>query len=106
MKQQHARKLLSIIALLGLFTFPVFARNTTSTQPAEQRSVAAAPQTALTPIAETYGNPNVRVWVNTNSGVYHCPGTRWYGNTKVGEYMAQKQAQEKGYRPAYGKFCQ
>lgn len=56
--------------------------------------------------AETAGSPNVKVWVNTKSGVYHCPGTRWYGNTKQGEYMTQKQAQEKGYRPAYGKVCQ
>jgi hypothetical protein len=55
--------------------------------------------------AEPQGNPDVKVWVNTNSGVYHCPGTRWYGKTKSGEYMAQKQAQEKGYRPAYGKVC-
>ncbi len=53
----------------------------------------------------TAGDPNVRVWVNTNSGVYHCPGTRWYGATKQGEYMAQKQAQNKGYRPAYGTSC-
>ncbi len=52
------------------------------------------------------GNPDVKVWVNTHSGVYHCPGTRWYGKTKQGEYMTQKQAQEKGYRPAYGKVCQ
>ncbi len=54
---------------------------------------------------QTQGNPAVKVWVNTHSGVYHCPGTRWYGKTKQGEYMTQKQAQEKGYRPAYGKVC-
>lgn len=52
------------------------------------------------------GNPDVKVWVNTNSGVYHCPGTRWYGSTKQGEFMAQKKAQEAGNRPAYGKVCQ
>ena len=52
------------------------------------------------------GNPDARVWVNTHSGVYHCPGTRWYGSTKHGEYMTQKQAREKGNRPAYGKPCQ
>jgi hypothetical protein len=23
------------------------------------------------------GNPETRVWVNANSGVYHCPGTKW-----------------------------
>lgn len=58
------------------------------------------------PVPQSQGNPSVKVWVNTSSGVYHCPGTRWYGNTKRGEYMSQKQAQEKGYRPAYGKVCQ
>jgi len=52
------------------------------------------------------GNPDVKVWVNTNSGVYHCPGTRWYGTTKQGEYMTQKKAQDGGNRPAYGKVCQ
>ena len=52
-----------------------------------------------------HGNPDVEVWVNTASGVYHCPGTRWYGATKAGEYMKQKQAQDIGNRPAYGRYC-
>ncbi len=52
------------------------------------------------------GNPSVKVWVNTDSAVYHCPGTRWYGATKQGTYMAQKEALDKGNRPAYGKYCQ
>jgi hypothetical protein len=71
-------------------------------------STAATPQqtSSLKQTAEKpRGNPDVKVWVNSNSGVYHCPGTRWYGNTKSGEYMTQKQAHEKGYRPAYGKAC-
>lgn len=29
----------------------------------------------------------VRVWVNTRSGVYLCPGSRWYGKTKQGKFM-------------------
>lgn len=53
----------------------------------------------------TGGNPNVMVWVNTNTGVYHCPNTRWYGTTKNGKYITQKEAQSKGYRPAYGSMC-
>jgi hypothetical protein len=68
-------------------------------------SASVAPPVAVAPQSQSSGNANVKVWVNTNSGVYHCPGTRWYGNTKQGEYMTQKQAQEKGYRPAYGKGC-
>jgi len=41
---------------------------------------------------------SVRVWVNTNSGVYHYPGERWYGNTQEGEFMTEKQAIARGYR--------
>lgn len=52
------------------------------------------------------GNPTVQVWVNTASHVYHCPGTRYYGATKAGAYMAQKEAIDKGNRPAYNKYCQ
>ena len=54
---------------------------------------------------QSAGNPTVKVWVNTNSGVYHCPGTRWYGKTKSGQFMTQREAQSKGYRPAYGSVC-
>jgi len=54
---------------------------------------------------QSAGNPTVKVWVNTNSGVYHCPGTRWYGKTKSGRYMTQREAQARGYRPAYGAVC-
>ena len=66
---------------------------------------ANPPQKTAPPKTDSAGRPDVKVWVNTRSGVYHCPGTRYHGNTKQGEYMTQKQAQEKGYRPAYGKVC-
>ena len=40
------------------------------------------------------------VWVNTDSGVYHKPGTHWYGKTKQGKYMTETDAQKAGYRAA------
>lgn len=55
--------------------------------------------------AQSAGSATVTVWVNTNSGVYHCPRTRWYGKTKSGQFMSQREAQSKGYRPAYGAVC-
>jgi hypothetical protein len=47
-----------------------------------------------------------QVWVNTKSGVYHCPDSRWYGNTKQGKYMNESEALKGGYRPAAGRACQ
>lgn len=48
---------------------------------------------------------DTKVWVNTNSGVYHCPGGQYYGNTKKGKYLGERQAVADGYRPAYGNAC-
>jgi hypothetical protein len=45
-------------------------------------------------------NSSGMVWVNTDSGVYHKPGTRWYGKTKQGKYMSESDAQKAGYRAA------
>ena len=47
----------------------------------------------------------VKVWVNTRNGVYHCPGSRWYGGTKQGKYLGECQAKKVGYRPAYDRPC-
>jgi hypothetical protein len=41
-----------------------------------------------------------QVWVNTPTGVYHYPGTRWYGHTKQGKFMSEKDALAQGYRAA------
>ncbi len=45
-------------------------------------------------------SPTAMVWVNTESGVYHKPGTRWYGKTKQGKYMTEADAVKAGYHPA------
>jgi hypothetical protein len=46
-----------------------------------------------------------RVWANTKSRVYHCPGSRYYGNSSAGEWMTEAAAMKAGYRGAYNKRC-
>lgn len=53
-------------------------------------------------LAQDRGNPAVRVWVDTAAGYYHCPNTNWYGKTKQGVYMTQREAQDRNFRPANG----
>jgi hypothetical protein len=38
------------------------------------------------------------VWVNTQTGVYHFKGQRWYGNTKTGAYECRTEANSEGDR--------
>ncbi len=45
---------------------------------------------------------HARVWVNTQSKIYHCPGT---SITKQGEFMTQVEALEEWNRPARWKLC-
>ena len=42
------------------------------------------------------------VWVNTRSGKYWKPGSRFYGKTKEGEFMSELEALDRGYSPAGG----
>lgn len=59
-------------------------------------------QGAIGTVAHAAGG---QVWVNTSSGVYHCPGTRYYGNTRRGEFLEEAVAMSRGYRAAYGNPC-
>jgi hypothetical protein len=39
------------------------------------------------------------VWVNTNSGVFHYRGERYFGSTKHGKFVCEKAALREGDRP-------
>ena len=91
-----------IAALLGfcvLLSGSLYARHRWLRGRAPQAVAAAAPKSSGA------DNPDAKVWVNTDSGTYHCPGSRWYGKTQTGEFMTQKQAEQKGYRPASKRAC-
>jgi hypothetical protein len=43
--------------------------------------------------------PNdIVVWLNLPTGIYHMKGERWYGRTKDGGYVCEKEADQAGDR--------
>lgn len=99
------RRSAAFLALLFVLLAPGMAR-AQQTPPAPASHPQATQTKSLAQgTSSTQGNPEVQVWVNTNSGVYHCQGSHWYGATKSGAYMKQSAAQQKGYRPAYHRAC-
>jgi hypothetical protein len=65
--------------------------------------VAAAPA-AVAPAKMAAGGAG-KVWVNSSSKTYHCEGSKFYGKTKTGEYMAEADAKAKGNHAVKGKAC-
>jgi hypothetical protein len=39
------------------------------------------------------------VWVNTRSHVYHFQGERYFGSTKEGKFICERDADKEGDRP-------
>lgn len=75
-----------------------------STTPAESSHTAAKSErshatSASSVHAQTPPSPGM-VWVNTETGVYHKSGSRWYGKTKQGKWMTEADAQKAGYKSA------
>ena len=58
-----------------------------------------APQRLRRPEIDLRAKASGKVWVNTESGVYHKSG-RWYGKTKQGKFMTESEAQAAGYKAA------
>jgi hypothetical protein len=41
------------------------------------------------------------VWVNTRSHIYHFQGERYFGSTKQGKFICERDADKEGDRPTH-----
>ena len=51
------------------------------------------------------GDPNIKVWVDTQAALYYCPGDELYGKSRGGYYSTQHEAQLDHFEPAFRRAC-
>ncbi|GAC1611218.1 MAG: hypothetical protein NVS3B3_21880 [Aquirhabdus sp.] len=68
-------------------------------------SAKATAKASASATPEAAGGGVGKVWVNSKSNTYHCPGSKFYGKTKAGEYMTEAEAKTKGAHADHGKAC-
>ncbi len=105
-------------------TAPAAAKTATAPAPAKTAAPAATPAPAAAPASAAApapakttthtstanmtqapgGGPGM-VWLNTDSNVYHCPGSQYYGKTKQGAYMSEADAKAKGAHADHNHPC-
>ena len=94
------KRLVWTCALVACGFFAI-SSGTTIAAPATSASVVAA--ATLTyfeteSAAQAHCPHDVVVWLNIPSGIYHYKGERWYGRTKHGAYVCEKEAVAAGDR--------
>src|SRR5579885_1258198 len=70
-------------------------KGATQATDATKSAVTGQPTQAQIDAAKAEG----KVWVNTDSGVYHKSG-QYYGHTKSGKFMTEEDAKKAGYHAA------
>jgi hypothetical protein len=66
-----------------------------------RESDASNPPTGTEP--ESGAGSGEKVWVNTHSGKFFLPGSRYYGKTREGEYLSESEAVHQGYQASGGQ---
>jgi hypothetical protein len=102
--------------------FPSSPASAASSTPTKGPNAAVGPTPAPTPLPTTAapaitskstasaktpapgGGPGL-VWLNTSTKVYHCAGTKYYGETKAGKYVTEVDAKTLGGHPDAGRPC-
>jgi len=74
--------------------------DSSATAPASASAGATTAAKAAAAQPSRPANGGGMVWVNTESRVYHKPGSRYYGKTKQGKYMTEADAIKAGYHAA------
>jgi hypothetical protein len=85
---------------------PAAAKSAAAAAPATASQTAKSSAKTLTAnMTPAPGGGPGMVWLNTDSNIYHCPGSQFYGKTKQGAYMSEADAKAKGAHADHNHPC-
>lgn len=94
-----------VVALLALL-WPTASAGRSELRPWERVLIAMGVAEAPVPAEVHYtGDPNIKVWVDTEAAMYYCPGDELYGKSSGGYYTTQREAQQDKFEPALRRAC-
>jgi hypothetical protein len=85
--------------------WPSTAPQRPSLQLWERALIAMGIAEAPAPTVEIRGDPNIKVWVDTHTALYYCPGDQFYGTSPDGHFSTQREAQSDRFEPAERSAC-
>jgi hypothetical protein len=95
--------LVAFVALL----WPTASAGRSGLRPWERMLIAMGIAEAPTSSVDVQysGDPNIKVWVDTQAALYYCPGDELYGKSSGGYYTTQHEAQLDRFEPALRRAC-
>jgi hypothetical protein len=90
------RVVAATLIAVGLFASPAAA--STHKKPSAAVSTRQLAMFDTEAGAQRHCPRDIVVWLNTNTGIYHEQGMRWYGRTKHGAYVCRQEADAVGDR--------
>jgi hypothetical protein len=98
---------LSVLVALVALLWPAASAGRAELTPWERVLVAVGIAEAPASEAEVHysGDPNIKVWVDTQAALYYCPGDELYGKSPGGHYTTQHDAQLDRFEPALRRAC-
>jgi len=93
------------IAILALL-WPASTPQAPSLHPWERILIAMGIAEEPAPAAAHFhGDPNLKVWVDTHTALYYCPGDELYGKSPDGHFTTQRDAALDHFEPAERSAC-
>ena len=96
---------IAIVVAFFALLFPATATQRSALRPWERMLIAMGIAEAPEPAVHYRGDPDIKVWVDTHTALYYCPGSEPYGKSPDGHYSTQREAQSDHFEPAERVVC-